>query len=124
VPFLKRAQIAAADLHGAGVHTFPDLAALTCFADYKLPQILRHRGALVLAPELAERVDALSPLRAGEPGEVELRCATVTCVERLRDALASRGRPLCAVEVDWILWDASQQLAGMAPHPRTRTVFY
>ncbi len=124
VPILKRAQIVAADLHGAGVRTFPDLAALTCFADYKLPQILRHRGPLLLAPELARRIDALTPLTAGEPAEVELRCATVTCVERLRDALAARGRHLRAVEVDWILWDASQELAGMAPHPRTRTVFY
>ncbi|MBO0707540.1 MAG: hypothetical protein J2P43_03885 [Candidatus Dormibacteraeota bacterium] len=124
VPILKRAQIAAADLHGAGVRAFPDLAALTCFADYKLPQILRHRGALVLAPDLARRIDALEPLTAGEPAEVELRCATVTCVERLRDALAARGRPLCAVQVDWILWEASQELTGMAPYPRTRTVFY
>jgi hypothetical protein len=124
IPILKRAQIAAADLYGAGVRRFPDLSALTCFADYKLPQILRHWGALVLAPDLARRVDALSPLMAGEPAEVELRCATVTCVDRLRDALATRGRRLHAVEVDWILWEASQDLEGMAPYHRTRTVFY
>jgi hypothetical protein len=124
VPILKRAQIVAADLHGAGVRSFPDLPALTCFADYKLPQILRHRGALVLTPDLARRVDARSPLAAGEAAEVELRCATVTCVERLRDALAARGRRLRAVEVDWILWEASQDLRGMAPYHRTRTVFY
>lgn len=124
IPILKRAQIAAADLHGAGVRTFPDLDALTCFADYKLPQILRHWGALVLAPDLARRVDALAPLTAGEPAEVELRCATVTCVERLRDALGARGRQLRAVEVDWILWEAAQDLGGMAPYPRTRTLFY
>lgn len=124
IPILKRAQIAAADLHGAGVRSFSDLAALTCFADYKLPQILRHRGALVLAPELARRVDARLPLSAGEPAEVELRCATVTCVEHLRDALAARGRRLRTVEVDWILWEASQDLDGMAPYHRTRTVFY
>ena len=81
-------------------------------------------GALVLTPDLARRVDARSPLAAGEAAEVELRCATVTCVERLRDALAARGRRLRAVEVDWILWEASQDLRGMAPYHRTRTVFY
>ena len=124
IPILKRAQIAAADLQAAGVRAFPDLAALTCFADYKLPQILRHRGALVLGPDLARRIDTLTPLTAGEPAEVELRCATVTCVERLRDELVARGRALTAVQVDWILWDASQALKGMAPYPRTRTVFY
>lgn len=124
VPLLKRAQILAADLHGAGVRTFPDLTALTCFADYKLPQTLRHRGAVVLAPELARRIDTRCPLTPGEPAEVELRCATVTCVERIRDALEARGRPLSAVQVDWILWDASQELTAMAPYPRTRTVFY
>ncbi|MGH7911773.1 MAG: queuosine salvage family protein [Candidatus Dormibacteraceae bacterium] len=124
IPILKRAQIAAADLWGAGVRAFPDLRSLTCFADYKLPQILRHWGALVLAPELAARVDARSPLLPGEPAEVEIRAATVTCVERLREELAAGGRDLPAVQVDWILWEGAQDLPEMLAHPRTRTVFY
>jgi hypothetical protein len=124
VPLLKRAQIVPADLHGAGVASFPDLAALTCFADYKLPQVLRHFGTLEYSTELARRVDGWEELRPGEPAEVEVRAATVVAVERLREALAERGRPLLSIEVDWILWDRSQGLYPVRPYHRTRTIFY
>jgi hypothetical protein len=124
VPLLKRAQIVPADLHGAGVARFPDLAALTCFPDYKLPQALRHLGALEYSAGLARRVDGWEELRPGEAAEVEIRAATVVVVERLREALAAHGRPLMAIEVDWILWDLSQGLYPVRPHHRTRTVFY
>ena len=124
VPLLKRAQIVPADLHGAGVARFPDLAALTCFPDYKLPQVLRHHGALEYSPGLARRVDGWEELRPGEPAEVEIRAATVVAVERLREALAGRGRSLLSIEVDWILWDLSQGLYPVRPYHRTRTIFY
>jgi hypothetical protein len=124
VPLLKRAQIVPADLHGAGVAHFPDLAALTCFADYKLPQVLRHLGALEYSAGLARRIDGWEALEPGEPAEVEIRAATVVGVERLREALAAGGRELMAIEVDWILWDLSQGLHPVRPYHRTRTVFY
>jgi hypothetical protein len=124
VPLLKRAQIVPADLHGAGVLSFPDLEALTCFADYKLPQVLRHFGALEYSAGLAGRIDSWEKLRPGEPAEVEIRAATVVVVERLRAALAERGRPLAAIEVDWILWDLAQSLYPVRPYHRTRTIFY
>lgn len=124
VPLLKRAQIVPADLHGAGVARFPDLGALTCFPDYKLPQVLRHLGALEYSSSLARRVDGWQELRPGEPAEVEIRAATVVTVERLRAALAERGRDLRSIEVDWILWDLSQGLYPVRPYHRTRTIFY
>jgi len=124
VPLLKRAQIVPADLHGAGVADFPDLAALTCFPDYKLPQVLRHFGAFEYSAGLARRVDGWEELQAGEPAEVEIRAATVVAVERLREALAERGRELLEIEVDWLLWDLSQGLYPVRPYHRTRTVFY
>ena len=124
VPLLKRAQIVPADLHGAGVASFPDLDALTCFPDYKLPQVLRHFGACEYSTDLARRVDGWEELRPGDPAEVEIRAATVVAVERLREALADRGRPLRSIEVDWILWDRSQGLYPVRPYHRTRTIFY
>jgi hypothetical protein len=124
VPFLKRAQIAAADLAGAGAADFHDLAELTCFADYKLPQALRHLGVLVYSDQLARQVDDWRELAAGERAEVEIRAATVVAVERLRESLAERGRPLRSFEVDWLLWDYAQGLYPVRPHHRTRTVFY
>ena len=124
VPLLKRAQILASDLDGAGVRSYADIAALTCFADYKLPQVLRHWGALIYADGLAGRIDRLEPLRAGEPAEVEIRAATVVAVERLRESLGRRGRRLDSRDVDWILWEASQDRDDMRPYHRVRTVFY
>jgi hypothetical protein len=58
VPLLKRAQIAAADLWGSGAVAFTDVDELTCFADYKLPQVLRHLGVLEYSEHLGKRVDA------------------------------------------------------------------
>jgi hypothetical protein len=124
VPFLKRAQILPADLHGAGVASFPDLDLLTCFPDYKLPQVLRHLGGLEYSGPLARRVDDWQELAPGEPAEVEIRASTVVCVERLREALAGRGRNLRSIEVDWLLWTLSQQIYPMRPYHRVRTVFY
>ena len=50
IPFLKRAQIAAADLHRAGVTTFADLNRLTMFADNLVPHVLRLDGVLHFTP--------------------------------------------------------------------------
>ena len=124
VPLLKRAQIAAADLAGAGVAQFPDIAELTCFPDYKLPQVLRHLGALVYTDPLARRVDSWDELASGEEAEVEIRAATVVAVERLRSALAGAGRELTSVQVDWMLWALEQEIHPMRPHHRVRTIFY
>ena len=61
VYFYKRAQIFATDLHAAfgskGWGRFEDLDELTAFADYKLPQVLRHVGILCYAEQLAHKVD-------------------------------------------------------------------
>jgi hypothetical protein len=124
VPILKRAQILPADLHAAGVANYTDLGELTCFADYKLPQVLRHFGALEYTERLRRRVDGWEELTLGEPAEVEIRAATVVAVERLRDLLAERGRQLSAVELDWMLWEISQSLYPVRPYHRTRTIFY
>lgn len=129
IRFFKRAQILAADLWGAfgGKQwgAFTNLETLTAFADYKLPQILRAWGILQYSPALARRVDARVELHAGSAAEVEIRAATLWAVELLRDALARRGRKLWSVQVDWILWEASQgRFDGMKPYHRVRTMYY
>ena len=57
---LKRAQIFAADVWGAfgesGPGAFTDLHALTTFADYRVPVVLRQMGMLVYSAELAAQV--------------------------------------------------------------------
>jgi len=129
VRFFKRAQILVCDLWGAfggkqwGV--FDNIETLTAFADYKLPQILRALGILEYSPSLARKVDAQIELTASSAAEVEIRAATLWAVEFLRDALAQRGRKLWSIQVDWILWEASQaRFEGMKPYHRVRTIYY
>ena len=74
VRLFKRAQIVVTDVWGAfnrkGWGEFENMDALTAFADYKLPQILRAWGILKYAPTLARKVDAQIELAAGSPEEI------------------------------------------------------
>ncbi|HZC79959.1 MAG TPA: queuosine salvage family protein, partial [Ktedonobacterales bacterium] len=129
VPLLKRAQICVADLHaafgGQGWGAFDDLDQLTAFADYKLPQLLRARGVLVYAPELAAAVESYTEIPAGSDEEIEIRAATIWAVELLRRALAARGVSRTASAIDYRLWVESQTATpDMRPYHRTRTVYY
>jgi hypothetical protein len=56
---------------------------LTTFADYRVPQILRHKGILEYAPTLADRVNRQFELARGSFEEVSIRAATVVAVEEL-----------------------------------------
>jgi hypothetical protein len=129
VRFFKRAQIVVTDIWGAfgGKQwgAFKNIEHLTAFADYKLPQILRAWGILRYAPSLARKVDAQVELAAGSAEEIEIRAATLWAVEFLREELAARERALWSIQVDWILWEASQtKRAGMKPYHRVRTIYY
>jgi len=115
VPFFKRAQIAAADLHLEGVAPASDLAALTLFADNLVPHVLRIDGVLAFEPALVARIDRGELLAHGGPEEVEIRACAVHAVERL--VAAHPGTT--ATAVDNALWHR-----GAAPrykaHPRHR----
>ena len=129
VRFFKRAQICVADLHGSfggkGWGSFTDLDQLTAFADYKVPQVLRHFGVLEYSPSLAVRVDKQELLAPGSEEEIELRAATIWACELLRREMASTtGSTITAVEVDNRLWHIGQNVLGMKPYHRVRTVYY
>lgn len=129
VRFLKRAQICVADLHsafgGQSWGTFTDLEHLTIFADYKLPQVLRHFGVLVYAPALASKVDHQELLTAGSADEVELRAATIWACELLRRVIERHvERPVTAMEIDQLLWHLGQDATHMQPYHRVRTIYY
>ena len=57
VPFFKRAQLSAADLHLQGSRP-RDVAALTMFSDNLVPHVLRIDGVLEFDPDLVARIDA------------------------------------------------------------------
>jgi hypothetical protein len=129
VPILKRAQICVADLatifNHQGWGELSALDELTAFADYKLPQFLRHEGVLRYAAELAARVDSYTLIPSGSDAEIEIRAATVWGVELLRRALLARGVVRQASEIDYRLWAESQvALPDERPYHRTLTIFY
>ena len=127
--FYKRAQLFAADLHGAlggeGLGSFSDMEELTAFADYKLPQVLRHVGVSEYAPSLAGRVDRMVHLDPGGEEEVEIRAGTIWAVELMRWEMQRLGKDVHASEIDWLLWNLGQDDRFRAkPYHRTVTIFY
>jgi hypothetical protein len=125
----KRGQLFAADLHGAfhgkGLGHFYDIDKLTAFADYKLPQVLRHAGIFQYVPALADKVDQRIRIEPGSPEEVEIRANTIWAVELMRRELERLGRQLKAFEIDWTLWNLGQEEEFRAkPYHRTMTIYY
>jgi hypothetical protein len=111
LPFLKRAQIAAADLQRAGVAEFSDYARLTMFADNLVPHVLRLDGVLRFEPELVARIERHELIDHDSPEEVEIRACALHAVELL---VAARGDG-CAADVDQLLWHRGR-------HPRYKAV--
>ncbi len=121
VPFLKRAQIAAADLHRAGVAQFRDLDRLTMFADNLVPHVLRLDGILSFDPDLVARIEREELIEHGSPEEVEIRACALHAVELIVAAAPNRF----AAEVDEILWNRGQQPHYKAsPRHRSRCTAY
>lgn len=137
IPFLKRAQLLTSDIDFvlrqslarvdgeqacSGRVGLLHMDNLTAFADYKVPQILRHLGVLVYGNELAELVDKQIELAPGGQAELAIRVFTLLAVEQLRLYI-----PGCtASQIDSMLWLASQQTDKneIAPYHRTICTHY
>jgi len=131
IPFLKKAQLLVADYHylcSTSTESTPPISGLdklTAFADYKIPQFLRHKNVLAYAPDLSRLIDNQSELKAGRAEEVEIRSATIMAVERLKELLRISGLQLDASQLDNRLWLAAQNSKDkMLPYHRCRSVFY
>jgi hypothetical protein len=125
IALLKRAQICATDLHCLWrQRDDPGLIGmdeLTVFADYRLPQYLRHVGIVELQPELAARIDRKQELAAGAPEEIELRAATIAASDLICRAFGGAVPPW---KLDFFLWQRSHDPEVLVEHHRVRTLFY
>ena len=128
VPFLKRAQIAAADLSRAGVLDPPDLPRLTMFADNLVPHVLRLDGVLRFNDQLTARIDREKLIEHGSPEEVEIRACAVHAVELIvaaQPAAQPGARRATPAEVDQFLWLRGQEPRYKAsPRHRSRCTAY
>jgi hypothetical protein len=124
LPFLKRAQIAAADLYRAGVLDPSDLPRLTMFADNLVPHVLRLDGVLRFDPELTARIEREELIEHGSPEEVEIRACALHAVELIVAAQPADSRATAA-EVDQFLWLRGQEPRyKSSPRHRSRCTAY
>jgi hypothetical protein len=130
VPFMKRAQLTAADLSLAfaseGWGRFDDLDQLTIFADNLVPHVLRVDGVLDYDPDLAAHIDREDPIEVGSVEEIEIRAAAVHAVELLKAHLHAAGHTqVTSMALDYLLWNRGQAARYKAvPRHRARGVFY
>lgn len=130
VPFMKRAQLTAADLALAfdndGWGKFDDLDRLTIFADNLVPHVLRVDGVLTYDVDLAGRIDRGDPLEVGSVEEIEIRAAALHAVELLKQHLHQAGHAhITSMALDYLLWNRGQdpRYKAISRH-RARGVFY
>jgi hypothetical protein len=121
IPFLKRAQIAAADLARAGVAEFEDLGRLTMFADNLVPHVLRLDGILTFDESLARRIERQQLIEHDSPEEIEIRACAVHAVE----LIVAQRPDTTAAAVDQLLWHRGQQQRyKSSPRHRSRCTAY
>lgn len=120
VYFLKRAQICAYDLSLLKDSQIKNVEQLTIFADYKLPQLLRHFGVLEYTKTLADKIDNYELLEKDSIEEIEIRASTIWACE-----LLSQTSNISAPLIDNILWLLSQEITPqMKPYHRVLTTNY
>lgn len=124
IPFLKRAQILAADMNLA-LGGFKDMEALTIFADNMVPHVLRYDGIISYDEGLSLNVDCGMLIVAGSEEEVEIRAAAVYAVELMKQAAHRQGHNVTSVNLDHLLWQRGYEPElYKKPRHRTLTVSY
>ena len=119
---LKRAQILASDLYGAGCWQFEDIQELTMFPDYQVPQVLNSKGVLRYSEELQRKVDSCEVIDRDSDYEIEIRAATVVACDKIAERLQKS-----AIHRDWLLWqigEREKRQGLLKNHHRTLTTFY
>jgi hypothetical protein len=120
IPFLKRAQIVAADMHLA-LPGFKDMDALTIFADNMVPHVLRCDGIIEYDASLAAKIDHGACLPAGSEEEIEIRAAAIYAVELIKQAAHRQGHAVTSVNLDHMLWHRGYE-PELYKKPRHRTL--
>lgn len=141
VSLYKRAQILVGDIwacyRGKGLGEFRDIETITMFADYRVPQVLVHFGAMRYSNPLLDTLQSGTELTPGSPAEVEIRGCSIEVIERVRDEvkslirqypnLALRESDCNAILIDHFLWDYRRRHAGeleSIPFHKVKSIYY
>jgi Potential Queuosine, Q, salvage protein family len=132
--FYKRAQICVGDWNAAlSAQGIPlnlnEMDQITTFADYRVPQLLRHVDVLRYSPQLSNQIDGYMELAPYSDEELAIRASTVAAVEMLVEHLQRKCMDVSwnAMQTDWYLWQVGErmdQACELLPHHRVRTTFY
>ncbi len=128
--FLGRAQVTVSMLASLvrdelEVERWDDLDRLPGFSEPHVPRLLRAEGVLVLAPELAGRIEAGAPLLPNGEEEVAIRAATLDAVDRLVSRLRPLRPELTPLRLSGWLWgEAVRRDEALPPPHRTRCLDY
>eukprot|EP01084_Bolivina_argentea_P210539 358318_1 len=132
----KRAQIFVADVYaayeGKSIGKFNDINELTCFADYRVPQLLRGLNILKYSKRICDIIDKKELIYAGSKDEILIRAGMICAVEKLKHKLNEKRRneeknEFISIEIDWCLWNRGEQMHienKLKPHHRTLTICY
>lgn len=139
VSFYKRAQILIGDIwacfKGQGIGDFHGIDQITMFADYRIPQVLVHFGAIGYNNTLLRILQY--ELENGSDEEVEIRGCSIEAIERVKDEvrdlidhnpnLGLKKSDINAILIDHFLWDYrrehAQELESI-PFHKTRCIYY
>jgi hypothetical protein len=99
---------------------------LTCFADYRVPQVLNYFKVIEYSEELDKKIKNQVELVFGSEEEAEIRGIMIWVVELVKDYIFEKfSKKLMSIEVDWILWQFGEKnLIKMPNHHRVLTIFY
>ena len=141
VSFYKRAQILVGDIwacfRGEGIGELRDIDYITMFADYRVPQVLVHFGAMRYSNPLLSRLQCDVELENGSDDEIEIRGCSIEAVERVKDEVRSlierypnlelNKADVNAILIDHFLWDYRREHAAQleqVPFHKTRCIYY
>jgi hypothetical protein len=118
--FLKRAQLCPLDLSYLKGVNIKSINVLSGFADYKVPQMLRKFGVISYVFDLENKIDNFISIPMGSREEIEIRSATIWCIELIRQKL----KKYSAGDIDNAFWLVSQDKTNVKSYHRTYSIFY
>ena len=122
-PFLKRSQLTTSMIAAVFYHRGEKVdLSVTAFADYRVPQLLRHMGILKYSTDLGKKVDNQEKLLSGKAEEVSIRAATIVAANMIAKEL---GTTDANVDAALFLLTRDPDFKEKAkPHHRTVTANY
>ena len=117
--------------NGESYGEFDDINDLTMFADYRVPVTLTSMHCLQFGPKLEAHIKAHKPIPSGSSWEMQLRGASIWCVEMIRREILKKhpqAKHINAILIDFYLYDTAKEMeekgCEMLPHHRTRSIWY